>query len=66
MNRYIPKSARETLESYEWLYRDKLESLDHLTRQLWRDLVHAGVRSSEVRDVISDYFAGIWEQVAEE
>lgn len=65
-NRYIPKSAQETLESYEWLYREKLESLDHLTRQMWRDLQQAGVPASKVRSVIQKFFAQLWNQVAQE
>ena len=65
-NRYSHKNKQEALESFEWLFREKLEQLDHLTRCLWADLADVGVREKDIPKVISEWFSELWREVAEE
>ncbi|RED54773.1 hypothetical protein [Cohnella lupini] len=65
MNRHIPKSGKEVFESYEWLFREKLESLDHLTREMWKELRWVGVPTKKIPEVIGEFFAYLWEDVAD-
>jgi len=66
MSRYQYKEAREVLESYEWLYREKLEELDVLTRKMWRDLQTARTPKAQIPVMIGEFFRELWVQVAEE
>lgn len=64
-NRYYANSTQEVLESFEWLFREKLEELDQMSRNMWRDLFYARVPSDQIQPIIQQFFAELWEQVAE-
>lgn len=66
MNRHYPKSAAEVLESYEFLLKDKLRDIDHMTRQMFRDLQLTGQSNQQIREMLTQSFWDIWEQVAAE
>lgn len=64
-NKYYAKSTQEVLQSYDWLFREKLESMDALARSLYTDLSVALVPKDQIASIMQQYFAEIWEAVAE-
>lgn len=64
-NRYYAEGPQEVLESYEWLMRETLTKLDQMARNIRYDLQAAWVPSKEIDEIISVWFAQMWEQVAE-
>lgn len=65
-NRHIPSSIVEVWDSYEWLVRRKLEELDHLTRQMYKDMQMTRSKQEDIREFIPMAFAELWDNVAEE
>lgn len=64
--RYYAKSTQEVLESYERLFRDKLQAMDSLARSMYTDLIQeARIPSKDVPGIMSQFFAEVWELVAE-
>lgn len=64
MNRYRHSEAWSIWGSYEWLLSEKLESIDHLARLIYSDLMQTGMRSADARAFMIEMFAGLWERVA--
>ncbi|WP_042165569.1 hypothetical protein [Paenibacillus gorillae] len=61
----IAKGVQEVWDSFEWLIREKLEGLDHLTRQMYTEMqLASGRNSKDVRASIEYLFADLWENVA--
>lgn len=56
MNRHYPKSVAEVLESYEFLLKDKLRDIDHMTRQMFRDLQLTGQSNQQIREMLTQSF----------
>lgn len=67
MNRHYPQSIKEVWESYEYLLKQRLEQMDHLAREMYKEM--AMLRSAKpalIREFMELEFAKLWEQVAEE
>ncbi|BBI32458.1 hypothetical protein [Cohnella abietis] len=65
-NRHVHNSAQEVWESYEWLIRQRLEDLDNLSREMFKDMRLARINTNVAYHVISQSFADLWAEVAEE
>jgi hypothetical protein len=66
MNRHRSKEIQEVWDSFEWLYREKLESLDYLTRQMIKEMEATGADIRTVRSFVPKKFAGLWQTVSQE
>ena len=67
MNRYYPPTIEEVWDSYEWLMKSKLEEIDHMTRQMFKEIqALKKLKEPEIRKFLSERFAALWNQVAEE
>lgn len=60
------KEAAEIWESFEWLYRDKLQQLDHLTRYMLREMSLCNVPLRISRPFVREKFRQLWLDVARE
>lgn len=65
-NHKRPSNMEEVWESFEWLYRDKLEQLDHMTRQMIYEMSYKGCDVERIHQFIRERFAELWEAVARE
>lgn len=65
-NRYYPKTLKESWEGWKPRFKQKLEELDYLSRQVFKDVQHAGISNDDIRDFLQQKFAELWNQVAEE
>ncbi|MHA6481086.1 hypothetical protein ACX1C1_04080 [Paenibacillus sp. strain BS8-2] len=63
-NRYYADSTQGVLESYEWLFREKLQELDKMARSMSTDLTNARVPNKQIPAIMRQFFAELWEQVA--
>lgn len=55
-----------TFESFEWLMRDKLISLDNLTRAMMTEMTTLGARKEDIAEYVPMEFARLWKEVQQE
>lgn len=65
-NRYRPSNMVEVWSSFEWLFREKLEQLDAMTRQMMDEMLYKGCDQEAVQRYVQHQFAALWAQVAAE
>lgn len=65
-NRYRTSNMAEVWESFEHLYRHKLEELDHMTRQMMNEMTYSGCDREAIARFVRQSFADLWESVATE
>lgn len=63
-NRYRHSNMQDVWDSFEWLYRQKLEELDHMTRQMIREMSYPGCDVVRIHEFVREQFADLWENVA--
>lgn len=57
----------EVWESWEHRLKEKLEGIDHITREMFKEMVFTRTASSDnIRNFLQEHFAMLWEQVAAE
>ena len=67
MNRHYPETLHEVWESYEGMLKDKLRSIDHMARQMFKEMaLTRSANNEKIRNFLHDHFAMLWEQVAAE
>ncbi|QHT60649.1 hypothetical protein GXP70_12335 [Paenibacillus lycopersici] len=64
MTRYHHRNMEEVWLSFEWLLRSKLEELDHLSRQLYKDMQSAGAKPADIEAFLPGAFSELWSRVA--
>lgn len=65
MNKHRHTDMQDSWESYEYLFREKLESLDNLTRSMIKDMQAAGTNMTQIRRFVPGKFQQLWDEVAE-
>lgn len=55
-----------TFESFEWLLRDKLISLDNLSRAMMTEMITLGARKEDIAEYVPMEFARLWKEVQQE
>lgn len=65
MSRHRCKDIEEVWDSFEWLYREKLESLDNLTRSMIKEMEDTGADYRTVRKYVPKKFEELWANVSE-
>jgi hypothetical protein len=65
-NKYRRKDMQEVWDSFEWLYREKLQSLDSMTRQMIGEMQMTGLNLTQIRRFVPKAFADLYNQVAKE
>lgn len=63
-NRHYPPDLEEVWNSYEWLMKTKLEELDHMARQMFKEMKLVKASDKLIRSYIERQFAELWEYVA--
>ncbi|AZN43376.1 hypothetical protein [Paenibacillus albus] len=66
MTRYRHGSVDQVWGSYEWLVRTKLEELDHLSRQIYKDMQLSGASKAHIEMFLHESFENLWKRVAVE
>lgn len=66
MKPHQESEMQQVWNSFEWLYREKLEAIDHLTRQMIREMNYSGVSMAQIRRFVPVAFKQLWDQVASE
>lgn len=64
MSRYRHGSIEAVWASYEWLIKEKLEALDHLTRQMYTEMQLSGASKEVIEQFVPAAFSSLWERVA--
>lgn len=57
---------QESWESFRWHLKDKLISIDNMTRAMVSEMATLGVPQKLVREKLPDLFAELWDEVAAE
>lgn len=65
-NIHVHAEMQEVWDSFEWLFREKLESMDSMTRTMIREMQMTGANLTQIRRFIPQRFSGLWESVADE
>ncbi|BBI32017.1 hypothetical protein [Cohnella abietis] len=65
-NKYRCNDMQEVWNSFEWLYREKLQSLDNMTRQMIGEMQKTGLNLTQIRRFVPKAFADLYNQVAQE
>lgn len=66
MSRHYPQSLEEVWESFEWLLKDELRKIDHMTRKMFLAMQMARGSNEQIYAFIGQQFADLWEQVTAE
>lgn len=65
MNRHYPPSIEEVWDSFEWMLKTKLEEIDHMARQMFREMTLLRTTDeATIRAYMQESFAELWECVA--
>lgn len=65
-NKYQAKDMNEVWESWEYLFRELLESLDNKTRKMISEMQMLDVNMTLIRRYVPERFEELWHQVAAE
>lgn len=65
-NQHPRSNTVEVWDSFEWLFRQKLEQLDFMTRQMMYEMSYKGCDHEAIARFVQERFARLWEQVAAE
>lgn len=59
MNRHYPSEAPDIWRSYEWLQKERLESIDYIARRMYSELVNCRMRSEDEKAYMRERFADL-------
>jgi len=65
MNRHYPPSIEEVWDSFERLMKAKLEEIDYMAREMYREMAMLRTTNdATIRAFMQESFAELWECVA--
>lgn len=66
MNRHYHSEAPSVWASYEYLIKERLESIDHMARRMFSELQYTGMRKDDIYAFMEEQFTELWKKVAAE
>ncbi|MGN7359969.1 MULTISPECIES: hypothetical protein [unclassified Paenibacillus] len=60
------REMKHTWNSFCWLYKEKLQELDHMTRRMLAEMSALQIPHEMAREYLEQEFARLWNEVAEE
>lgn len=66
MNRHYHSEAPSVWGSYEYLLKERLESIDYIARRMFSELQYTGMKNADIHAFMEEQFIGLWKKVAAE